>query len=99
LRRCAGRNGEAFLEPAIAAGAVAVLGENVEADSRVTVVKTPRARAALAQVAAAFYQQPAQRLKMLGVTGTNGKTTTTFPHQAHLREGAAALRAARHGAV
>ena len=52
--------------------------ENVEADSRITAVKTPHARAALAEVAAAFYQQPAQRLKMLGVTGTNGKTTTTF---------------------
>jgi UDP-N-acetylmuramoyl-L-alanyl-D-glutamate--2,6-diaminopimelate ligase len=71
-------DGLAFVEPAIAAGAVAVLGENVEPDSRITTVKTPHARAALAELAAAFYQQPAQRLKMLGVTGTNGKTTTTF---------------------
>jgi UDP-N-acetylmuramoyl-L-alanyl-D-glutamate--2,6-diaminopimelate ligase len=71
-------DGLAFLEPAIAAGAVAVLAENIEADSRITAVKTPHARAALAEVAAAFFQQPAQRLKMLGVTGTNGKTTTTF---------------------
>jgi len=71
-------DGLAFIEPAIAAGAVAVLGENVEPDSRVTTVRTPHARAALAELAAAFYQQPAQRLKMLGVTGTNGKTTTTF---------------------
>jgi UDP-N-acetylmuramoyl-L-alanyl-D-glutamate--2,6-diaminopimelate ligase len=71
-------DGLAFLEQAVAAGAVAVLGENVEPDSRITTVRTPNARAALAQVAAAFFQQPAQRLKMLGVTGTNGKTTTTF---------------------
>jgi UDP-N-acetylmuramoyl-L-alanyl-D-glutamate--2,6-diaminopimelate ligase len=71
-------DGGAYMEQAIAAGAVAALGENVEADSRITAVKVPHARAALAEVAAAFYQQPAQRLKMLGVTGTNGKTTTTF---------------------
>ena len=35
-------------------------------------------REALADLAAAFYQSPARRLKMAGVTGTNGKTTTTF---------------------
>jgi len=71
-------DGRAFVEQAIGAGAVALLGESVEADSRVTTVKTANARAALAEVAAAFYQFPAQRLKMFGVTGTNGKTTTTF---------------------
>ena len=71
-------DGRAFIEPAIAAGAVAVLGEALEADSRVTAVSTPHPRAALADMAAAFYQNPAQKLKMLGVTGTNGKTTTTF---------------------
>jgi len=71
-------DGNSFIEPAIAAGAVAVMGEKVEADSRVTAVKVKNARVALAEVAAAFFQHPAQRLKMLGVTGTNGKTTTTF---------------------
>jgi len=71
-------DGHAYMEQAIAAGAVAALGENVEADSRITAIKVPHARAALAQVAAAFYQHPSQRLKMFGVTGTNGKTTTTF---------------------
>jgi UDP-N-acetylmuramoyl-L-alanyl-D-glutamate--2,6-diaminopimelate ligase len=71
-------DGHAFIEPAIAAGAIAVMGENVDADPRVAAIKVPDARAALAEMAAAFYQYPAQRLKMLGVTGTNGKTTTTF---------------------
>jgi UDP-N-acetylmuramoyl-L-alanyl-D-glutamate--2,6-diaminopimelate ligase len=71
-------DGLGFLEQAIAGGAVAVMAENVDPDSRLTTVKVPHARAALAQVAAAFYQQPAQRLKVLGVTGTNGKTTTSF---------------------
>jgi UDP-N-acetylmuramoyl-L-alanyl-D-glutamate--2,6-diaminopimelate ligase len=71
-------DGHAFIEPAIAAGAVAVLGEKADADPRFTAIKVPDARAALAEMAAAFFQNPAQRLKMLGVTGTNGKTTTTF---------------------
>jgi UDP-N-acetylmuramoyl-L-alanyl-D-glutamate--2,6-diaminopimelate ligase len=71
-------DGYAFVEPAIAAGAVAVLGERAEADPRITAVQVANARAALAEASATFYQNPAQRLKMIGVTGTNGKTTTTF---------------------
>jgi UDP-N-acetylmuramoyl-L-alanyl-D-glutamate--2,6-diaminopimelate ligase len=71
-------DGHSFLEQAIGAGAVAILGENVEPDQRYTAIKVPNARAALAEISAAFFQFPAQRLKMFGVTGTNGKTTTTF---------------------
>jgi UDP-N-acetylmuramoyl-L-alanyl-D-glutamate--2,6-diaminopimelate ligase len=71
-------DGLAFIEQAIAAGAVAALGENIGSDTRITTIQVPNARAALADVAAAFYQHPSQRLKMVGVTGTNGKTTTTF---------------------
>src|SRR2546427_3204344 len=37
-----------------------------------------RSRKALAMVAATFYRRPAQALKLVGVTGTNGKTTTTY---------------------
>jgi len=76
--RGAKADGSAYLEQAIAAGAVAALGEGMGPDTRITTVTAPDARAALAEMAAAFYQQPAQRLKMVGVTGTNGKTTTTF---------------------
>ena len=71
-------DGHAYVEQAIAPGAVAVLGEKMDADARVTTINVADARAALAEVAAAFYQHPAQRLKMIGVTGTNGKTTTAF---------------------
>ena len=71
-------DGRAFIEPAIAAGAIAILGEKLDPDQRFTAINVSDPRAALADVAAAFYQFPAQRLKMIGVTGTNGKTTTTF---------------------
>jgi UDP-N-acetylmuramoyl-L-alanyl-D-glutamate--2,6-diaminopimelate ligase len=71
-------DGRDYIELAIAAGAIAVLGEDLTPDARVTTVATPRPRAALGDISAAFFQYPAQRLKMLGVTGTNGKTTTTF---------------------
>jgi UDP-N-acetylmuramoyl-L-alanyl-D-glutamate--2,6-diaminopimelate ligase len=71
-------DGHVFIEQAVAAGAVAVLGEKAYADPRFTAVKVADARAAMAEAAATFFQQPAQRLKMMGVTGTNGKTTTTF---------------------
>ena len=48
------------------------------ADPRATSVTVPNARAALADLAAAFYSNPAPALKIAGVTGTNGKTTTAF---------------------
>ncbi len=54
------------------------LAEREEKHARATTVVVENSREALADLAAAFYQRPARRLKMAGVTGTNGKTTTTF---------------------
>ena len=62
-------------------------------------ITVTNARTALADLSAAFYGNPGVGLKIAGVTGTNGKTTTDLSHQAHLRAGAAALRADRHGAL
>jgi UDP-N-acetylmuramoyl-L-alanyl-D-glutamate--2,6-diaminopimelate ligase len=45
---------------------------------RAAKIKVANTRAALAQVAAAYYEHPATKLKVLGVTGTNGKTTVAF---------------------
>src|SRR5205085_11728005 len=45
---------------------------------RATVAVVENSRAAMADLAAAFYGYPARKLKLAGVTGTNGKTTTTF---------------------
>jgi len=71
-------DGSQFLEQAIAAGAEAVVSETSEFRTRATNITVADARRALADLAAAFYQYPARALKVAGVTGTNGKTTTAF---------------------
>ena len=71
-------DGSQFVEQAIAAGAEAVVSETAEFRTRATNVIVADARIALADLAAAFYQHPARFLKIAGVTGTNGKTTTAF---------------------
>ncbi|MBE3554668.1 MAG: UDP-N-acetylmuramyl-tripeptide synthetase, partial [Thermicanus sp.] len=74
-------DGHVFLPEAVAKGAVAVVVERgreiclPEGISRVEVSDTRRALALLAD---RFYEHPAQKLSIIGVTGTNGKTTTTI---------------------
>jgi len=70
------QDGYAFVADAVKNGAVAVLGENESCDQIGTHVQIPDARKALADVAAAFYGFPGMDVKVCGVTGTNGKTTT-----------------------
>jgi UDP-N-acetylmuramoyl-L-alanyl-D-glutamate--2,6-diaminopimelate ligase len=71
-------DGHSFIDQAIERGAVAIVGEEAGLSQRATSVLTKDSRLALAQLAAAFYGDPARQLQMIGVTGTNGKTTTTF---------------------
>lgn len=76
-------DGAVFAAQAIANGAVAVVAESPAPDEltgRATVpwVRTPDARLALAELAAVFYDHPSEALTVVGVTGTNGKTTTTY---------------------
>ena len=62
------------------AGAAAVMVEEV-ADSypsNLTVIRVANTRQAMAYVAANYYGHPAKKLRLIGVTGTNGKTTTTY---------------------
>lgn len=60
-------------------GAVAIIAEqDVEAPDGVTVVKCNSTRYALAHLSAAFYGYPAKEMKIIGITGTKGKTTTTY---------------------
>ncbi len=70
-------DGHAYIEKAIENGAAAILSEEaVNAPVPVAVCKDTRR--ALAEVGALFYGEPAKKLKIIGVTGTNGKTTTTY---------------------
>src|SRR6201991_1590737 len=66
------RDGHDFAPDAIARGAVALVVE------RPLGLGVPDARAAMATVAARFHGDPTRRLPVVGITGTNGKTTTAF---------------------
>lgn len=69
-------DGHDFAESAIANGAVAVLSEQ-ELNLDVPVIVVQNTVRAMAILADAFYGQPSQQLRIIGVTGTNGKTTTS----------------------
>ncbi len=68
-------DGHAFLGAAVAAGAALAVVEDADATALPSLVVRDGRRAA-ALVAAAFYAEPATYLRLVGVTGTNGKTTT-----------------------
>jgi UDP-N-acetylmuramoyl-L-alanyl-D-glutamate--2,6-diaminopimelate ligase len=78
-------DGHTFTATAGAAGAVAVMVER-RVDVAVPQVIVPSLRQAMGPVAAAFYGHPSRRLTMIGVTGTNGKTTTTYLLERVFRE-------------
>ena len=91
-------DGHRFVEPALAAGALAVVSEReAPAKLRGNWVRVPHGRRALAQAALEFYGRPDRRLKLTGVTGTNGKTTTVYLIDAILD--AAGLKTARLGTI
>ena len=70
-------DGHRFIPKALELGAVAVLCEDLpeEPNSAVTYVQVTSTEAAVGPVATVFYGEPSQHLKLVGVTGTNGKTT------------------------
>ncbi|WP_339094096.1 UDP-N-acetylmuramoyl-L-alanyl-D-glutamate--2,6-diaminopimelate ligase [Deinococcus sp. VB343] len=73
-------DGHDFIEQARAAGAVAVLGEGLAQGqaSALPYLTVPNARQALADAAAAIAGHPSRALKVVGITGTDGKTTTSW---------------------
>jgi len=70
-------DGHAFAPGSVEAGAVGLVVER-EMELDVAQVVVPDARAAMAPFAACFYGDPTSQLKVAGITGTNGKTTTAF---------------------
>ena len=72
-------DGHQFVNQAIERGAIAVVvADKTKVPRGVTFVCVHDVRATMGLWAAQFYSQPGHRLKIIGVTGTNGKTTTTY---------------------
>ena len=75
----AGFDGHKFIQDVADKGATAVVVmDNVVAPSDVTVIKVEDTRYALACMSAAYFGYPAEKLTTIGITGTKGKTTTTY---------------------
>jgi len=70
-------DGHDFIEQAVANGAVAVVCEQPVASDAV-MVRVLNSRKALAQLASVFYGDPSAELTVIAITGTNGKTTTSY---------------------
>jgi UDP-N-acetylmuramoyl-L-alanyl-D-glutamate--2,6-diaminopimelate ligase len=75
-------DGNNFIPDAIASGAKIIVTEKQPGDAKIPYVVVPDVRHAMALMSAEFYGYPSRQLRVIGVTGTNGKTTTT-----HLIEG------------
>ena len=72
-------DGHKFVPDVVAKGAkVLVVEEPVEAPADVTVVQVEDSRYAMALISAAYFDYPANEMKIIGITGTKGKTTTTY---------------------
>jgi UDP-N-acetylmuramoyl-L-alanyl-D-glutamate--2,6-diaminopimelate ligase len=77
-------DGNAYIQDALAKGAVAVVSENKEVlltllkQTQACAVWVPDARKALSAVASVYYGHPSTKLKVIGITGTNGKSSTAF---------------------
>lgn len=71
-------DGHQFVQSAYALGCRAfIVEQKVNMPSDATIILVPKTDRALADVACSFYDQPSRELKLIGITGTNGKTTTT----------------------
>ncbi len=83
-------DGHRFIDTALAGGSVAVICERIPDNpvSQISYVQVDDSALALGLAAASFYNHPSQRLKLIGVTGTNGKTTiATLLHRLFTESG------------
>ncbi len=73
-------DGNRYIEQALANGAAAIVSDSIDPPpaSEVAWARVAHGRRALARLSANFYKRPAERLRNTGITGTNGKTTTSF---------------------
>src|SRR5436305_6151538 len=71
-------DGNRFIDQAIAAGAVAIVTDSNTVPGDVAWARVPHGRRALAGLSLNFYGRPTEKLRVAGITGTNGKSTTAF---------------------
>ncbi len=70
-------DGHLFIKHAVKNGAVAVLAEHIEnINYPVTILQSQKTSKTLAHIASEFYDNPSEKIKLIGIIGTNGKTTT-----------------------
>lgn len=87
--RGANSDGHAYIDRAIELGAAALLVEEIaptQAHRKLPTIQVPSTRRALAPISARFFGNPADDLGLVGVTGTNGKTSTTYLIEAILKQ-------------
>lgn len=81
-------DGHDFALEAVEKGAVVIVcSRPLSFESDISIVLTENCRKTLAELAARFYDYPAQKLKVVGVTGTKGKTSTTYMIKSILEQG------------
>ena len=71
-------DGNLYIDQAIANGAVAIVSDSIPPREGISWARVPHGRRALARLSANYYRHPAEKLELTGITGTNGKTTTSF---------------------
>ena len=72
-------DGHLFIEDALKRGAVCVVYEKpTPLETRVARIRVKDSASSLARIASNFYDNPSEKLRLIGITGTNGKTTTTL---------------------
>jgi UDP-N-acetylmuramoyl-L-alanyl-D-glutamate--2,6-diaminopimelate ligase len=92
------QDGHRYVASAVKGGARVLVVEQAEKGLRdITVVRVPDTRLALPELAARFYGHPATGMRLIGITGTNGKTTTSYLLESIWRE--AGIRAGLIGTI
>lgn len=71
-------DGHKYIQTAIEKGASAIIAQRHTQDVGVPYIVTPNTRRALSVMASAYYDYPSKKMKLIGITGTNGKTTITY---------------------
>lgn len=80
-------DGNQFIDKALESGAAAIVSDSLPPRPGLAWAQVEHGRRALARLSANFYGRPAEKLAISGITGTNGKTTTSFLLNAMLRSG------------